>query len=223
MNTLENVVVGLDGCPGGWIACLWREPDDMRFCFVKEPGRLFEFGDSPLVIGIDIPIGLVEGPEIATTWLVSYWGNAAAACSLLLIAAYFKFRSMRKRTGSTANGTAKGFPNKPSICCQKSVKWIHLPACGCRLYSRFILNWHSHKWLAPPWSTRSANPRDLRNAAPCCCNICPEYNCPNGAAWALPNQTIGSMPLQLLGLPEGSMKEKLPKSPTRRCMISMVF
>lgn len=61
MNSLENVVVGLDGCPGGWIACLWREPDDMRFCFVKEPGRLFEFGDSPLIIGIDIPIGLVEG------------------------------------------------------------------------------------------------------------------------------------------------------------------
>ena len=61
MNCLENVVVGLDGCPGGWIACLWKQPDDMRFHFVKEPGRLFEFGDSPLIIGIDIPIGLVEG------------------------------------------------------------------------------------------------------------------------------------------------------------------
>ena len=63
MDNLENAVVGLDGCPGGWIACLWKEPDDMRIHFVKDPGILFEFGDFPLLIGIDIPIGLAEGPR----------------------------------------------------------------------------------------------------------------------------------------------------------------
>ncbi len=61
MNCPEKVVVGLDGCPGGWIACIWKGLDDIRFHFVKEPSRLFEFGDYPLLIGIDIPIGLVEG------------------------------------------------------------------------------------------------------------------------------------------------------------------
>ena len=219
MNTLENVVVGLDGCPGGWIACLWREPDDMRFCFVKEPGRLFEFGDSPLVIGIDIPIGLVEGPRDCDTLARQLLGKRRSSVFPAPDRRLLQIHEYKEANRLNRQWHGKGL-SKQTFNLLPKISEVDTFAC-LRLSPVFEV----HPELAfaqmagAPMVHSKRKPEGFEERR----NMCLEYNCPNGAAWALPNQTIGSMPLQLLGPPEGSMKEKLPKSPTRRCMISMVF
>ena len=61
MNFLENTLVGLDGCPGGWIIAIWRPGQEICFHFMKHISEIVEYGGRPELIGIDIPIGLVQG------------------------------------------------------------------------------------------------------------------------------------------------------------------
>lgn len=58
----ERVVVGLDGCPTGWVAVVLRDGrvDEVRV--VAAIGDLLA-GTSPAHVGVDMPVGLVDGPR----------------------------------------------------------------------------------------------------------------------------------------------------------------
>lgn len=57
-------VVGVDGCPGGWVAAIWEvgtpDLDFARFATFKE---LLAATTTAAAIGVDIPIGLTIGPR----------------------------------------------------------------------------------------------------------------------------------------------------------------
>jgi predicted RNase H-like nuclease len=57
-----RVVLGLDGCPAGWVAVVLREGrvDDVR---VVASIRESIDGVQPSHVGVDMPVGLVDGPR----------------------------------------------------------------------------------------------------------------------------------------------------------------
>jgi predicted RNase H-like nuclease len=60
-ETLLGVVVGVDGCSGGWIAASRRAPGADVCCRrVKTLEDLFADRITPAVVAVDVPIGLLE-------------------------------------------------------------------------------------------------------------------------------------------------------------------
>jgi predicted RNase H-like nuclease len=53
-------IVGVDGCSGGWIAASWRAPADICCRRVKTLADLFADTITPVVVAVDVPIGLLE-------------------------------------------------------------------------------------------------------------------------------------------------------------------
>ena len=56
----DSYVVGVDGCPGGWVAVELRA-DQWAARVFKSFAELAEFHDAAACIGVDIPIGLKHG------------------------------------------------------------------------------------------------------------------------------------------------------------------
>ncbi len=55
-----DVAIGVDGCPGGWLAAIYRPSEGLAFEVVPSVGIII--GKYPgVAIGIDIPIGLADG------------------------------------------------------------------------------------------------------------------------------------------------------------------
>jgi predicted RNase H-like nuclease len=69
----DRWLVGIDGCPAGWIACFVRpEGDDVRMCVMRRFAGIAAAPEAPAVIAVDMPIGLParigpggRGPEAA--------------------------------------------------------------------------------------------------------------------------------------------------------------
>lgn len=61
-RTADDIVVGVDGCRGGWIAAELRPPDHpitfRTLCTFRD---LLDAYPEPTVIGVDVPIGLATG------------------------------------------------------------------------------------------------------------------------------------------------------------------
>lgn len=53
-------IIGVDGCKGGWCAVMKDLDGEMQLKFFRHIGEIYEIQPRPLVIAVDMPIGLLD-------------------------------------------------------------------------------------------------------------------------------------------------------------------
>ena len=99
-------VVGVDACKGGWIAVTARPSSVVRCAFFSRFEQLVEANPDALVIGADIPIGLLErgarAADLAAKKLLGRAGSSVflvPARSILSAPDYSEARRLTQRQG----------------------------------------------------------------------------------------------------------------------------